>query len=158
MSDHPRRPARPTLLDARGRAGVACRARSSAFEGPSPAHPVPALGRGRVAGRLGPTRAAAQLDASAAKDVRRTESAGSRRPPRHRAWNTPTMPARRFGATARVALFLAAEGRCARCGAALAPGWHADHVEPVRTGGPTTPANGQALCPQCNLRKGGRAA
>jgi 5-methylcytosine-specific restriction endonuclease McrA len=55
-----------------------------------------------------------------------------------------------------VALFLAGAGRCAKCGATLEPGWHADHLTPVRVGGPTEPANGQALCPLCNLRKGGR--
>ena len=65
------------------------------------------------------------------------------------------MAARRFGSASRVALFLAARGRCARCGAALAPGWHADHVMPVRAGGETAAANGQALCPRCNLRKSG---
>ncbi len=66
------------------------------------------------------------------------------------------MSARRFGRAQRVALFLAAEGRCAECGARLEPGWHADHVVPVRAAGETRPANGQALCPGCNLRKGGR--
>jgi 5-methylcytosine-specific restriction endonuclease McrA len=55
-----------------------------------------------------------------------------------------------------VALFLAAGGRCAECGAPLAPRWHADHVTPVAAGGTTEPANGQALCPRCNLRKGSR--
>lgn len=64
------------------------------------------------------------------------------------------MARRRFGSASRVALFLVASGRCAQCGARLDPGWHADHVEPVRDGGPTEPANGQALCPGCNLRKG----
>lgn len=68
------------------------------------------------------------------------------------------MPPRRFGAAARVALFLAADGRCAQCGGQLEPAWHADHVVPVRAGGPTVPANGQALCPACNLRKGGATA
>ncbi|MGO9972876.1 MAG: HNH endonuclease [Solirubrobacteraceae bacterium] len=66
------------------------------------------------------------------------------------------MASRRFGSAARAALFLAARGRCARCGATLEPGWHADHVMPARAGGRTEPANGQALCPRCNLRKGGR--
>jgi 5-methylcytosine-specific restriction endonuclease McrA len=66
------------------------------------------------------------------------------------------MASRRFPSAARVALFLAAGGRCARCGASLRPGWHADHVTPRRAGGPTAPANGQALCPACNLAKGGR--
>ncbi|MGI8781652.1 MAG: HNH endonuclease [Solirubrobacteraceae bacterium] len=69
-----------------------------------------------------------------------------------------SMASRRFGASARVALFLAARGRCARCGVALTPGWHADHAEPVRLGGATRPANGQALCPRCNLVKGARPA
>ena len=68
------------------------------------------------------------------------------------------MGARRFRPAARVALFLAARGRCAECGAALEPGWHADHVAPVRSGGATVPANGQALCPRCNLAKGARPA
>jgi 5-methylcytosine-specific restriction endonuclease McrA len=63
---------------------------------------------------------------------------------------------RRFRPAARVALFLAARGRCAGCGVALEPGWHADHVKPLAAGGPTQPANGQALCPACNLAKGAR--
>lgn len=66
------------------------------------------------------------------------------------------MSSRRFGSRARVALFLAAQARCAGCGATLEPRWHADHVTPVRAGGATAPANGQALCPRCNLAKGGR--
>ncbi|MGI8595486.1 MAG: HNH endonuclease [Solirubrobacteraceae bacterium] len=68
------------------------------------------------------------------------------------------MAPRRFRPAARVALFLAARGRCAECGRALDPGWHADHVTPVRAGGATEPANGRALCPRCNLTKGGRVA
>jgi 5-methylcytosine-specific restriction endonuclease McrA len=66
------------------------------------------------------------------------------------------MASRRFGVAGRVALFLAAGGRCAQCGRTLSPGWHADHVQPVRAGGATVPANGRALCPACNLAKGGR--
>src|SRR5690606_30104317 len=38
----------------------------------------------------------------------------------------------------------------------LEPGWHADHVKPWSSGGPTDVINGQALCPACNLRKGNR--
>jgi 5-methylcytosine-specific restriction endonuclease McrA len=68
------------------------------------------------------------------------------------------MGTRRFRPKTRVALFLAAHGRCAQCGERLRPGWHADHVEPVSDGGVTEPANGQALCPQCNLAKGARRA
>jgi len=66
------------------------------------------------------------------------------------------MASRRFGPATRVALFLAAHGRCAQCGVTLEPGWHGDHVTPVRAGGDTVPANGRALCPPCNLAKGGR--
>jgi 5-methylcytosine-specific restriction endonuclease McrA len=66
------------------------------------------------------------------------------------------MAARRFRPATRVALFLASGGRCARCGKRLDPGWHADHVRPHSAGGATEPANGQALCPGCNLAKGGR--
>jgi 5-methylcytosine-specific restriction endonuclease McrA len=63
---------------------------------------------------------------------------------------------RRFRPAARVALFLAAAGRCANCGIRLEPGWRADHVEPASRGGATEAANGQALCPPCNLAKGAR--
>jgi superfamily II DNA or RNA helicase len=62
---------------------------------------------------------------------------------------------RRFSSQERVALYLAADGRCI-CGVELQPGWHADHVDPFATGGPTDVANGQALCPQCNLKKGSK--
>jgi 5-methylcytosine-specific restriction endonuclease McrA len=68
------------------------------------------------------------------------------------------MAVRRFRPAARVALFLAARGTCSSCGEPLRPGWHADHVEPVSKGGATAPANGQALCPRCNLVKGARPA
>jgi hypothetical protein len=63
---------------------------------------------------------------------------------------------RRFSASERAALYLAADGRCQRCGAPLEPGWHADHVQPWSLDGPTDVVNGQALCPDCNLRKGSR--
>jgi 5-methylcytosine-specific restriction endonuclease McrA len=68
------------------------------------------------------------------------------------------MGARRFRPAARVGLFLAAQGRCAVCGEPLRPGWHADHVKPAAAGGRTEAANGQALCPRCNLAKGSRPA
>ena len=65
-----------------------------------------------------------------------------------------TDPRRRFTGRERVALYLAADGRCTECGAELAPGWHADHVDPHSRGGLTDVINGQALCPPCNLKKG----
>lgn len=61
---------------------------------------------------------------------------------------------RRFNQSQRVALFLAADGKCAECGDDLQPGWHGDHVKPFSKGGPTDVVNGQALCANCNLRKG----
>ncbi len=61
---------------------------------------------------------------------------------------------RRFGRRERDALFVAAGGACSSCGAALPPGWHADHVRPWSRGGATDVANGQALCPRCNQQKG----
>lgn len=67
-----------------------------------------------------------------------------------------TSERRRFSTSERVALFLAAGGRCTECGAKLGPDWHGDHVEPWSHGGPTDVINGQALCPDCNLRKGDR--
>lgn len=59
-----------------------------------------------------------------------------------------------FNSRERTALYLAADGRCTRCGGDLPPGWHADHVDPYSAGGPTDIVNGQALCPTCNLKKG----
>jgi len=61
---------------------------------------------------------------------------------------------RRFNGGERVALYLAAGGRCEGCGSELRPGWHADHVHPWAEGGPTDVTNGAALCPACNLKKG----
>lgn len=61
---------------------------------------------------------------------------------------------RRFNSGERVALYLAADGCCQMCGIELEPGWHGDHVQPHSRDGITDVINGQALCPQCNLRKG----
>ena len=52
-------------------------------------------------------------------------------------------------------MFLAAEGYC-RCGLELEKGWHADHVVAFAAGGETDVFNGEALCPKCNQRKGGK--
>lgn len=61
-----------------------------------------------------------------------------------------------FSGRERVALYLAADGRCSECGAELEPGWHGDHVNPWSKGGRTDVINGQALCPRCNEKKGAR--
>lgn len=70
---------------------------------------------------------------------------------------SPLDPRRRFDVTKRAALYLAADGRCMRCGIELEPGWHADHTTPHSRGGATDVVNGQALCPTCNLKKGSTA-
>lgn len=59
-----------------------------------------------------------------------------------------------FNRAQRAALYIAADGKCQICGAPLSEGWHADHIEPYSLGGATSMANGQALCPACNLKKG----
>lgn len=59
-----------------------------------------------------------------------------------------------FNRAQRAALYIAADGKCQICGTPLSEGWHADHIEPYSLGGATNMANGQALCPACNLKKG----
>lgn len=66
------------------------------------------------------------------------------------------MTRRRFNRRERAALYLAAGGCCELCGRPLGPGWHADHIAPYARGGETSIENGQALCPECNLKKGER--
>lgn len=61
---------------------------------------------------------------------------------------------RRFNRRERRALWIIQHGYCAGCGALLQPGWHADHVVPFAHGGETDLVNAQALCPECNRRKG----
>jgi len=61
---------------------------------------------------------------------------------------------RRFNSRERVALYLFSDGHCTQCGCELRAGWHADHEIPFARGGATDAANGQALCPDCNLKKG----
>lgn len=65
-----------------------------------------------------------------------------------------TPPRRRFTRRERAALFLAADGKCAKCGRVLDNDWHADHTYPFSRGGATDVTNGQALCRACNLKKG----
>jgi superfamily II DNA or RNA helicase len=64
------------------------------------------------------------------------------------------MERRNFNQSERIALYLASDGKCSRCGIELGRGWHADHEIPWSKGGPTDVINGQALCETCNLKKG----
>jgi 5-methylcytosine-specific restriction endonuclease McrA len=54
-------------------------------------------------------------------------------------------------------LWQAAEGRCQRCGEGLDEHWQADHVVPWRLTHRTNVHEMQALCADCNRRKGGQA-
>ena len=67
---------------------------------------------------------------------------------------------RQFTEEQRITIFRRSEGKCANpadnpdCEIDCEWGnWHADHVEPHSRGGPTSVANGQLLCPSCNLKK-----
>ena len=63
---------------------------------------------------------------------------------------------RNFTKRQRLALAKASNWRCAICGCKLDRSFHADHIIPFSKGGKTDVSNGQALCPQCNLKKGSR--
>lgn len=61
-----------------------------------------------------------------------------------------------FNNSERAALFLKSDGKCSNpeCRRELESGWNADHVQPHSKGGLTKTENGQALCPDCNRKKG----
>ena len=46
--------------------------------------------------------------------------------------------------------------KCQKCGASLDKNYHADHKKPYVKGGKTILKNIQALCVNCNLRKGSK--
>jgi len=54
----------------------------------------------------------------------------------------------------RALLWQAANGKCQLCGVDLPPNWHVDHIEPHSVTGRTNFHEMQALCPQCNFKKG----
>src|SRR5262245_40963355 len=56
----------------------------------------------------------------------------------------------------RAALWLAAGGRCQRCGRLLPDDWHADHVIPWSACRETNVFGMEALCPDCNRKKGAK--
>lgn len=64
------------------------------------------------------------------------------------------MVRRFFNQTEKTLLYIAADGKCENCGEELGAGWHADHIRPYSKNGATALVNGQALCPECNLKKG----
>jgi 5-methylcytosine-specific restriction endonuclease McrA len=57
----------------------------------------------------------------------------------------------------RALLWLAADGKCQICGCDLDPdNWHADHIVPWSKSHRTNMFEMQAVCPECNLKKGKR--
>jgi hypothetical protein len=69
----------------------------------------------------------------------------------YRAYNRYITPAM------RKAILKRDKHHCAHCGADLRiTGHHIDHIKPFSKGGLTVEDNLQALCPECNLRKGNR--
>ena len=54
----------------------------------------------------------------------------------------------------RKILLIAAGNKCQKCNKILDKSFHADHVKPFSKNGPTSINNAQALCSQCNLKKG----
>ena len=46
--------------------------------------------------------------------------------------------------------------KCESCGKSLSISYHGDHIKAYSKGGKTTLDNGQALCSECNLRKGNK--
>ena len=64
---------------------------------------------------------------------------------------------RHFNRRERRAIYRCADGRCERCGVDLHyKNFHADHRVPFSRGGETSIENGQALCADCNLKKGNK--
>lgn len=61
---------------------------------------------------------------------------------------------RYFNPKEKEALRLLSGGKCENCGKELGEDWHGDHVIPFLHGGKTQIENAQALCRQCNLKKG----
>src|SRR5688572_23628187 len=68
------------------------------------------------------------------------------------------MSKRKFNKREHDVLYIASDGNCELCGKQLDPGWHADHIHPHSKSGKTVLENGQALCPDCNLKKGNRVS
>ncbi len=63
---------------------------------------------------------------------------------------------RRFSRSQRNALYIRTGGHCSLCGRLLDETWEADHVIPYTAVQETKLDNGQALCADCNRKKGAR--
>ena len=51
---------------------------------------------------------------------------------------------------------LASGNKCEICNKSLSISYHGDHIQPFSKNGKTTLNNGQALCAECNLKKGSK--
>lgn len=68
----------------------------------------------------------------------------------------PKDPKRAFSADQRIVIYRRDNQICRKCGDEMKfKEMHADHITPHARGGKTTVENGQALCSECNLSKGG---
>lgn len=66
-------------------------------------------------------------------------------------------PKRMFDETQRRVIYRKFDGCCQICHKKCDwDNYHADHIVPWANGGTTTVANGQLLCPECNLKKGAK--
>lgn len=71
----------------------------------------------------------------------------------------PKDSVRQFTEHQRLAVYWRDNGKCQKCEKKCKDtAFHVDHKKPFSKGGHTTIANGQVLCPECNLKKGNRTA
>lgn len=56
----------------------------------------------------------------------------------------------------RTLLYYSQNGKCAMCGRDLPENWHADHITPWSKSHRTNVHEMQALCPECNEKKGAK--
>lgn len=63
---------------------------------------------------------------------------------------------RKFTPRQKKILAIVSGNKCEICGKNLDKSFHADHKKPFSKGGKTLLPNGQALCPNCNLKKGSK--
>lgn len=63
---------------------------------------------------------------------------------------------RLFSKRMRKLLLITSGNRCSICNEKLDKSFHADHIVPYSKNGSTTLNNAQALCAQCNQKKGNK--
>jgi 5-methylcytosine-specific restriction endonuclease McrA len=63
---------------------------------------------------------------------------------------------RNFSSRQKIIMAVLSGNQCSICKVKLDKSFHGDHIRPWARGGKTILKNGQALCAQCNLRKGSK--